>query len=69
MAYKTGQKKQIKYTISLTELLPSSVEVFTQQSASSEDVALSTAILKNIDKKVDNIFVFDRGVAKQRALL
>jgi hypothetical protein len=62
VGYKTGQKKQIKYTISLTDLLPSSVEVFTQQSASSEDVALSTAILKNIDKKVDNIFVFDRGL-------
>lgn len=62
VAYKTGQKKQIKYTISLTDLLPSSVEVYTQQSASSEDVALSKAILKNIDKKVDNIFVFDRGL-------
>ena len=62
VAYKTGRKKHIKYTISLTDILPSSVEVFTQQSASSEDVALSTAILKNIDKKVDNIFVFDRGL-------
>jgi hypothetical protein len=62
VAYKTGKKKQIKYTISLTDLLPSSVEVYTNQSASSEDVALSKAILKNIDKKVDNIFVFDRGL-------
>lgn len=62
VAYKNGQKKQIKYTISLTDLLPSSVEVYTHQSATSEDVALSTAILKNIDKKVDNIFVFDRGL-------
>jgi hypothetical protein len=62
VANKTSRKKQIKYTISLTDILPSSVEVFTQQSASSEDVALSTAILKNIDKKVDNIFVFDRGL-------
>lgn len=62
VANQNGRKKQIKYTISLTELLPSSVEVFTQQSALSEDVALSTAIIKNIDKKVDNIFVFDRGM-------
>jgi transposase len=62
VANQSGRKKQIKYTISLTELLPSSVEVFTQQSALSEDVALSTVILKNIDKKVDNIFVFDRGL-------
>jgi hypothetical protein len=62
VANQNGRKKQIKYTISLTELLPSSVEVFTQQSALNEDVALSTVILKNIDKKVDNIFVFDRGM-------
>jgi hypothetical protein len=62
VANQSGRKKQIKYTISLTELLPSSVDVFTQQSALSEDVALSTVILKNIDKKVDNIFVFDRGL-------
>lgn len=62
VANQSGRKKQIKYTISLTELLPSSVEVYTQQSALSEDVALSTVIFKNIDKKVDNIFVFDRGL-------
>lgn len=62
VANQSRRKKQIKYTISLTELLPSSVEVFTKQSALSEEVALSAAILKNIDKKVDNIFVFDRGL-------
>lgn len=58
---KTG-KKQIKYTISLTDLLPSSVEVFTKQAEISEDIAIPKVVLKNIDKRQDNIFVFDRGV-------
>lgn len=56
------KKKHIKYTISLTELLPSSVEVFTQQAALSDDIAIPKVVFKNIDKKADNIFVFDRGV-------
>jgi hypothetical protein len=56
------KKKHIKYTISLTELLPSSVEVFTQQAALSDDIAIPKVLFKNIDKKADNIFVFDRGV-------
>ena len=56
------KKKQIKYTICLTDLLPSSVEVFTNRAAMCEDIAISSVILKNLDKKQDNIFVFDRGV-------
>ncbi|NLD46586.1 MAG: IS4 family transposase [Clostridiaceae bacterium] len=56
------KRKHIKYTISLTELFPSSVEVFTQQAALSDDIAIPKVILKNLDKKADNIFVFDRGV-------
>jgi hypothetical protein len=59
---KKNGKKQIKYTISLTDLLPSSVEVFTQQSALSEDITIPQAILKDLDKKLDHVFVFDRGV-------
>ncbi len=54
-------KKQIKYTFSLTEMLPSSIEVFTDQSSSSEDITIPQVILNNLDKKQDNIFVFDRG--------
>jgi hypothetical protein len=60
-----SKKKHIKYTISLTELLPSSVEVFTKQSAASEDEAIPPVVLKNVDKKKDNVFVFDRGVGKR----
>jgi hypothetical protein len=59
---KKNGKKQIKYTISLTDILPSSVEVFTQQVELSEDIAIPRVVLKNIDKRQDNIFVFDRGV-------
>jgi hypothetical protein len=62
------KKKHIKYTISLTELLPSSVEVFTQQAALSDDIAIPKVVFKNIDKKADNIFVFDRGVHSRERL-
>jgi len=65
---KYEKKKQIKYTISLTELLPSSVEVFTQQAATTENFAIPTVVLKNVDKKEDNIFVFDRGVHSRERL-
>lgn len=60
-----SKKKHIKYTISLTELLPSSVEIFTQQTAASEDQTIPLVVLKNIDKKNDNVFVFDRGVQRR----
>lgn len=60
-----SKKKHIKYTISLTELLPSSVEIFTQQMALSEDETIPVVVLKNIDKKNDNVFVFDRGVQRR----
>ena len=59
------KKKHIKYTISLTELLPSSVEIFTQQTALSEDETIPFVVLKNIDKRSDNVFVFDRGVQRR----
>jgi hypothetical protein len=59
---KKDGKKQIKYSISLTEMFPSSVEVFTERSALSEDVSLPKVIFNNIDKRQDNIFVFDRGL-------
>jgi len=62
---KKNGKKQIKYTISLTNMFPSSVEVFTQQSCISENVTIPKAILKVIDKHQDNVFVFDRGVSRR----
>jgi hypothetical protein len=62
---KKNGKKQVKYTISLTDMFPSSVEVFTQQQHLSENQTISKAILKVIDRSKDNVFVFDRGVSKR----
>jgi transposase len=59
---KKDGKKQIKYTVSLTELFPSSVELFTQQKYISENLTIPKVILKVIDRHKDNVFVFDRGV-------
>jgi hypothetical protein len=62
VGWKRDGKKQLKYTISLTDLLPSSVEVFTDKSVLSEEISIPKVIFNNIDKKHDNIFVFDRGL-------
>jgi hypothetical protein len=60
-------RKQVKYTISLTDMFPSSVEMFTQQNYISENLTIPQAILKVIDKNKDNVFVFDRGVFSRDA--
>ena len=62
---KKDGKKQIKYTISLTNMFPSSVEVFTDQSCINENLTIPKAILKVLDKHQDNVFVFDRGVSRR----
>ncbi len=59
---KKDGKKQIKYTVSLTNMFPSSVEIFMQQKYISEDHTIPKVIYKIIDKGLDNVFVFDRGV-------
>jgi hypothetical protein len=62
---KKDGKKQIKYTISLTNMFPSSMEIFMQQQHISEDYTIPNVISKLIDKGQDNVFVFDRGVASR----
>lgn len=62
---KKDGKKQVKYTVSLTDLFPSSVEVFTQQKYISENLTIPKAIHKVMDKSKDNVFVFDRGVSSR----
>jgi hypothetical protein len=62
---KKDGKKQVKYTLSLTDLFPSSVEVFTQQKELNENLTIPKAILKIIDRSKDNVFVFDRGVSSR----
>jgi hypothetical protein len=58
--------KQIKYTLSLTNLFPSSVEIFTSQQQLSEDYSIPLAIKNHIDRSKDNVFVFDRGVCSRK---
>jgi transposase len=64
---KKDGKKQVKYTIALTDIFPSSVEVFTQQNFISENLTIPQTIQKVIDKNKDNVFVFDRGVSSRSA--
>ncbi|HOW25960.1 MAG TPA: IS4 family transposase [Bacteroidales bacterium] len=62
---KKDGKKQVKYTISLTDMFPSSVEIFTQQKYICESLTIPKVILKVMDKSKDNVFVFDRGVSSR----
>jgi transposase len=62
---KKDGKKQIKYTLCMTDFFPSSVEVFSQQCHISENLTIPNVILKVIDKSKDNVFVFDRGVSSR----
>jgi hypothetical protein len=64
---KKDGKKQIKYTVSLDGILPSSVQVFTKQTELSEDKTIPAVILKLADTHKDNVFVFDRGVQNRSA--
>ena len=62
-----NNKKQIKYTVCLEDLLPSSVQIFTEQSQLNEDLTIPSTILKMIDPHPDTVFVFDRGVKSRKA--
>ncbi len=57
-------KKNVKYTMSFDGLFPSSANVFTDPSYSSEDLALPEAITNHVikSKDHDNIYVIDRGL-------
>lgn len=58
--------KHIKYTVSLTNLLPSSAEAFTQQSHLNENITIPKLIRDYVDNNKDNVFVFDRGVRSRK---
>jgi hypothetical protein len=64
---KKDGKKQIKYTISLDGILPSSVQIFSKASQLSEDQTIPKVILALADTHKDNVFVFDRGVQNRGA--
>lgn len=62
------QKKstQVKYTFSMTNFLPSSAELFTEQSELNESLTIPQVIKSYIHKKDNNVFVFDRGVKSRK---
>ena len=62
----SDDKRFIKYSINLKGSLPSSVKVFTDQSAVSENVALSE-LINQTDCMADNIVVFDRGLQARKS--
>jgi hypothetical protein len=63
----TGKKsKQVKYTFSMTNLFPSSAEIFTTQSELNEGITIPQVIRNYIDKRDNNVFVFDRGVKSRK---
>ncbi|WP_158674144.1 IS4 family transposase [Pedobacter sp. KBW01] len=64
---KKNGKKQVKYTLCLDDLFPSSVQVFTSQSELSEDRTIPKTILKVTDPSPNTVFVFDRGVSSRQA--
>lgn len=60
------KSKQVKYTFSMTNLFPSSAELFTDQSDLNEGVTIPQVIKNYIDKRDNNVFVFDRGVKSRK---
>lgn len=63
---KKDGKKQVKYTIALKDLFPSSVELFTQQSELNEDKTIARLVVDKVEAK-DNVVVFDRGVQQRKS--
>ncbi|WET00480.1 transposase [Chryseobacterium arthrosphaerae] len=63
-------KKLVKFSFSFDGILPSAVEIFTQQKYSAEDNALPEAILKQIRKEEhhSNMYVIDRGLQSTRTM-
>lgn len=60
------KSKQVKYTFSMTNLFPSSAEIFTHQSEVNEGITVPQVIRNYIDKKQNNVFVFDRGMKSRK---
>ena len=60
------KSKQVKYTFSMTNLFPSSAEIFTEQSDLNEGITIPQVIKNYIDKRENNVFVFDRGVKSRK---
>ena len=64
---KKDGKKQVKITLSLTDMFPSSFELFTSQSALSEDVAMPVELFKETVQGSENVIAtFDRGLSARK---
>jgi hypothetical protein len=63
-------KKTTKYSVSFDGILPCGLEVFTDATYLSEEIALPEAILNHVKKETDhnNIYIFDRGVQSTRTM-
>lgn len=57
------KKKQVKYTLLMTDIFPCGAEIFTSQEEHNENKTIPLAIFNHADKS--GIFVFDRGVNKR----
>lgn len=57
-------KKQLKFTMGMHGSLPSHVQLFSNQTELSENVALNEAITKDT-KNINQVVVFDRGLTKK----
>jgi hypothetical protein len=58
------KERHIKFTVWLDWYIPTKVNVYTKQEASSEDIALWETILEEINKK-NEVIVFDRWVQRR----
>jgi transposase len=63
-------KKLVKFSFSFDGILPSAVEIFTEQKYSAEDNALAEAVMSQVKKEEhhDNIYVIDRGIQSARTM-
>lgn len=63
-------KKLVKFSFYFDGILPSAVEIFTEQKYSAEDNALAEAVLSQVKKEEhhDNIYVIDRGLQSTRTM-
>ncbi len=57
------KNKYVKYTVSMEDLLPGEVEIFTEQEEANENQTIPKVIINQKDKS--GIFIFDRGVNKR----
>lgn len=58
--------RQLKYTIGFTDI-PTSVDFYTEQKYTSENVALKESILAHAPLKTNGITVFDRGITARKS--